>query len=460
MPSTTYPTTACTIAPDAGEVTPALLPDFAAFCVQTGLPRLVAIHLTLSMKEVVHTVWAKCLTLVLSIALGLPSMKAIDEALRPLTALATQLGLPGFPEQSGMQRFVRAFTGSHLEELRDLHQALFRAQTALRPPPDGAPLAAVVDFDGVGLLATRTHPQLDTGDYVPVFDKGHLFARKGYFAQAQGKTGYQVVLAYVGAVHEVLSLFLDPGNATPRHRFYDLYYEVRTVLPEGIQLTFRFDGGITSGEYLEFLTDERCYALGKGHGKLARKLQGTIPAGAWVGVAPNQQAAEAGLQRVRGCRYPVRVVLLRTFDGRKTTYSCLLTTIPEAVLDTLQLVELYHARVSIEAWIKEGRQALHFDHLRTTGFRAAEAFLLFVILAQNLLTWCWRDRFGGTALAEVGLQRLVEFVRLPARLTRTATGRLVLELLVDSPAARALVRAFAALVPPAAVQLPLPAPFG
>ncbi len=120
MPSAASPTSARMIAPDASQVTPALLPDFAAFCVQLGLPELVATNLPVPLKAVVHTIWAKCLTLVLSVALGRRSMKAIDANLRPLTTVAHHLGLPGFPEQSEMQRFRRALDGYQIEGLRDL----------------------------------------------------------------------------------------------------------------------------------------------------------------------------------------------------------------------------------------------------------------------------------------------------------------------------------------------------
>jgi hypothetical protein len=56
---------------------------------------------------------------------------------------------------------------------------------------------------------------------------------------------------------EVIAHLLDPGDVSPRSRFYDLYYQTLENLddPE-IRLLFRFDGGITLGEIIEFLINE------------------------------------------------------------------------------------------------------------------------------------------------------------------------------------------------------------
>ena len=157
----------------------------------------------------------------------------------------------------------------------------------------------VIDLDGFGLLAKRKRG-LDFREFEFFFpDRGHVFARKGYFAHYPGKEGYQVFVAYTGRLEDVIAHLLDPGNASPRSRFYDLYYETLEALDDPtLTLVWRFDGGIMSGEIVEFLIDEGQLFITKGNNsRTSRRLARRANNKMWEWVSPNQQAVNWTLDK-------------------------------------------------------------------------------------------------------------------------------------------------------------------
>jgi hypothetical protein len=154
------------------------------------------------------------------------------------------VGQEQFPDQSGINRFLRRFTPVEIDDLRLIHGVTLRQYGEARHAE-----VLIVDLDGFGLLA-KGKGGLDFREFDFVFrGRGHVFARKGYFAHYPGKEGYHVFIAYTGQYGEVIAHLLEPGNVSPRSRFYDLYYQVLENLDgTKARLLFRFDGGITSGE--------------------------------------------------------------------------------------------------------------------------------------------------------------------------------------------------------------------
>jgi hypothetical protein len=303
----------------------------------------------------------------------------------------------------------------------------------------------VIDLDGFGLLA-KWKRGLDFRQFELVFrGRGHVFACKGYFAHYPGKEGYHVFVAYTGQYGEVITYLPDPGNASPRSRFYDLYYQTLENLdsPE-IRLLFRFDGGVTSGKIIEFLIDEGHLVLSKGNNsRTSRRLARRANNDAWEWVSPNQQANDLGWIKIPGCRHRVRVILLRTFRRDKVVYSHLILNIPAEVLSVKEAVDLYNARQTVESMIKKSRQVLWISHLRTSHYWGLQSFVAFGFLAHNLLTWFQRDVFGDTGLGDLGLKRFVQdFMRLPAQVQEA--GRTIrIKLMVAHADAHALVAAIA-----------------
>lgn len=431
----------CEIVKEEECVTPALLIPLEMYAREIGFfDHLV--HLQLDMKEVKHTVLSKAVTQILNIAIGSPYNKDIDTELRPNREAANVVGQEQFPDQSGINRFLRRFTPTQVEDLILIHGLTLRQYGEVRQAE-----VVVIDLDGFGLLAKRRQG-LDFREFEFLFpERGHVFARKGYFAHYPGKEGYHVFVAYTGQYGEIIAHLLDPGNVSPRSRFYDLYYQVLENLDDtDIRLLFRFDGGITSGEIIEFLIDERQLFISKGNNsRTSRRLARRANNDAWEWVSPNQRANDLGWIKIPNCRHRVRVIVLCTFRRDKVVYSHLILNIPVEVLGVKEAVELYNARQTAESMIKESRRVLWIGHLRTGHYWGLQAFVAFGFLAHNLLTWFQRDIFGDTGLGDLGLKRFVQdFMRLPAQVQRV--GRTIrIKLLAAHANARALVTAIASI---------------
>lgn len=431
----------CEIAEEEERITPALLIPLAMYAQEIGFFEHLA-HLQLDIKEVKHTVVDKAVTQILNIALGSPYNQDINTDLYPNRQAATVVGQEQFPEQSGINRFLRRFTPLQLEDLALIHRLTLGQYGEVCQAE-----VVVIDLDGFGLLAKQKRG-LDLHQFDFVFpERGHVFARKGYFAHYPGKEGYHVFVAYTGQYGEVIAHLLDPGDVSPRRRFYDLYYQTLENLDKpALRLLFRFDGGITSGEIIEFLMDEGHLFISKGNNShTSRRLARRANNAAWEWVSSNQQANDLGWVKIPHCRHRVRVIGLRTFRDGKTVYSHLILNIPAEVLGVKEAVDLYNARQTVESMIKEGRRVLWIGHLRTGHYWGLQAFVAFGFLAHNLLTWFQRDVFGDTGLGDLGLKRFVQdFMRLPAVVQKV--GRTIrIKLLVAHADARALVAAIASL---------------
>lgn len=437
----THFTMFCEIAEEEERVTPALLIPLEMYAQEIGFfDHLV--HLQPNIKEVKHTVLDKAVTQILNIAIGSAYNKDIDTELRPDRQAANAVGQEQFPDQSGINRFLQRFTPIELEDLALIHGLTLHQYGEVSQAE-----VVVIDLDGFGLLAKQKRG-LDFREFEFVFrGRGHVFARQGYFAHYPGKEGYLVFVAYTGQYGEVVAFLLDPGNVSPRSRFYDLYYQVRENLdnPE-IRLLFRFDGGITSGEIIEFLIDEGHLVLSKGNNsRTSRRLARWANNKAWEWVSPNQQANDLGWIKIPGCRHRVRVILLRTFRRDKVVYSHLILNIPAEVLSVKEAVDLYNARQTVESMIKESRRVLWIGHLRTGHYWGLQAFVAFGFLAHNLLTWFQRDVFGDTGLGDLGLKRFVQdFMRLPAQVQKVGPT-IRIKLMVAHADAHALVASIASI---------------
>lgn len=439
---------------------PALLVPFLAWLRERGLlePLEAAAEEMLSrhMRTRLHSPFDKLMTDVIAMAAATTTNFEVSTLLRPCLPLAEAAGQPaGFADHSGMSRFHVCFGDGAGETFRLTGQQALASHSLLREGNGGM----VVDLDGTGFLTITEG------------------SRRGYFGpRAQGKTGLQWHLATASplgvfpTVRERLVAFLDPGNIPTKCRFYDLFWEVLDVLDQmGLvekldedgrpitrrPLLWRFDGGITCGEFMEFLIELNQHAISRGHdGRTAPKMIREIGHLNWHWVSPNQEAAEGGQRLVRNCRYPLRVILLRNHQPKgDLKHSHLLTTLRINAVPLAEAVALapdrpeasdpppieaddpgrrvfaaaaleagtdsYNGRQTIEAAIKEEKRVLHRDHQRTHSFVANEALAQLGLHVANLLTWFKQDLFGDTPLQELGLGRFVhQALLLPAKLRK------------------------------------------
>ena len=175
----------------------------------------------------------------------------------------------------------------------------------------------------------------------------------------------------------------------------------------------------------------------------------------WVELSPIKWIADLGVGPVSPARPDVacRRLLVRATGARhRAGYTAIVTNLPPDELPAVELEPFYEARQTIEGWLSEATDALQLKGLWSRSFDGLEAFLLHAMLASDLLNW-WERRqlLPGSSLPHLGLRQLIgRVIALPARVLRTAEGRLALLLPPTHPYARRLVPAAAAW------QLPLP----
>jgi hypothetical protein len=404
------------------------------YATEIGLFSLLERLLHVTMKTVVYSPLYKAQTVIASLVLGCAHTKAINATLGEEVAAANYLGMPRFPDQSQINRYLTRFTEANVRELGDVQTRVLRQQSHARR----AAGLLVVDIDQCGVVANG---------------KTYEFHRKGYFPRKRGEEGYQVSLAYIGAYEEAIQLYLDPGNAHCTHRLADLLRDVdRLFGPEdtAIALIRRLDAGYDSAAHRALLAGLPGYVVLKGaSGALARRLAQGVAVQEWLPVADDVHGVEvapdeSGLRRL--------VYELHQADGT-VDYALLYTSLPAAAWGVGRLFAFYNARTTIEAFIAASRHVYNIQNLRSRKFHAIYAFLRFVVLTHNLLHWAKQARLAQTELVSATTHHLVSYVaRVRARIHWD--GHWHLRILPSSRWATLLIEALTR--PPRPVQLALP----
>ena len=404
------------------------------YATEIGLFSLLERLLHVTMKTVRYSPLSKAQTVIASLVLGCAHTKASNETLGEEVAAANYLGLPRFPDQSQINRYLTRFTEANVSELGAVQTQVLRQQSQARRTAG----LLVVDIDQCGVVANG---------------KTYEFHRKGYFPRKRGEEGYQVSLAYIGAYEEAVQVYLDPGNAHWTHRLADLLHDVdRLFGPEdtAIELIRRLDAGYDSAAHRQMLAGLPGYVVLKGAScALARRLAQGVPLQEWLPVADDVHGVEVppdetGLRRL--------VYELHQADGT-VDYALLYTTLPAADWNVGRLFAFYNERTTIEAFIAASRHVYNIQNLRSRRFHAIYAFLRFVVLTHNLLLWAKQARLTRTELAAATTRHLVQHVaRVRAHIRWD--GRWHIMILRSSRWATLLIEALTRPTQP--VQLALP----
>lgn len=342
------------------------------------------------MKTVTFSPLNKAQTIIASLVMGCKHTQDTNDVLPHELAAANYLGMPRFPEQSQINRYLTRFTTDNVAQWREVHARLFMDQSYARR----AVGSIVVDIDQCGLVASG---------------KTYEFARKGYFPHKRGEQGYQVSAAYVGAYEEAVQLYLDPGNVVSKQRLADLLRDVDRQLATdnpGVVVIRRLDAGYDSGENRRVLAGLPGYFLLKSaESHSAAALAQRLPVNAWLPVVEGVHGVE--LPTYDGLRYVLYEFYLP--EGQRE-YSMLVTNLPADDFGVVRLFEFYNQRTTIEAFFCQARQVFPIHTLRSRHFNAIAAFLHFVFLTHNLIQWVKRTRLAQTDLANASLRHLVDKV--------------------------------------------------
>jgi len=326
------------------------------------------------MKEVIHTVQMKIVTLLLSYTIACHSSNAIDTELRPEIVATQLLGIEQFADDSTFSRFFARIDPGAIEDLRNVRDFLYEVHSLARHL-DGI---VIVDIDGTGLEV-----------------KGNQFelANEGYFANTKGAIGYQLSIACASnARKEVLAHILTPGHESSANHFWHVLYDVGSALGFLDERVFiRADRAYGIGAYVHHLLQLGVGFLIKGRDprtakKWVNRLGGSIR---WIETDRNCWVADIGHRKMPSCPKLVRIILTRIFNPKtgKYSYSYFITTLPWSQCTAWDIFHFYNKRVTIEKLIERCKNIWHISHMPTHHFWGLKFYFELRFLAHNLVLW-------------------------------------------------------------------------
>jgi hypothetical protein len=435
---------------------------FAArdYAEQVGLLGGFGEHVHLKMKKRVYTVADKLATLWASVVVGCDHTVEINTKLGGHEqALAKAFGLERFPEQSQINRLLRACRPETVTQVQHLHLDLLAAHSQARDRANWRRLATgervlVADLDQRGLVVSGTTYEL---------------AESGHFGRKRGRRGYQLSTLFLGgAIGELVDEYLDGARTPAAARIDDLLASLKRVCKRlGIKRsevvirgdaqygtpyiiakieTYRFGyffKGISPAHARTLVRDvgeqtvfECVQTSGAGAQHwladlgecthTGRRQDGTRPAieartlaGVWVQWV-----------RPRGTRPGPSVRARREALGqarcRQITHECFVTSLSAAQLALGDSLAFYNERQTIERYFADEQNALGARHVRTHYHAGAAVFQWVVAIANNVLRWMRRRVWHDTPLEGVGLKRLIKhYFQIPGRVVLTGATRVI-----------------------------------
>lgn len=415
------------------ETVSAFLMMFLEYATEIGAFRLLESLVKVKMKAVWYSVLHKAQTVIASLVMGCEHTKAINDVLGEERAAANYLGMPRFPDQSQINRYLTRMDSDNVAQLGEVHAQLFEAHSQARR----AAGLIVVDIDQCGLV---------------VNGKTYEWARKGYFPRKRGEMGYQLSAAYIGAYQEAVQVYLEPGNSHCKSRLNDLLADIERLLltdNPGVQVIRRLDAGYDSADNRRRLATLPGYFILKGaDSKLAHRLTQVARLQDWLPVAEGVHGVEVETQD------GVRCLLYEFYlgDGR-LEYALLYTNLPNTDFGLIRAFEFYNERTTIEAFFAASRHVFNIQSMRSRKFNAIFAFLRFVFLTHNLIHWAKSARLADSEFEHASTRELVDkFTRVRAYVCWE--GRWRVSIIGASRWAIALLQTLSR--PPRPVQLAFP----
>ena len=124
-------------------------------------------------------------------------------------------------------------------------------------------------------------------------------------------------------------------------------------------------------------------------------------------------------------RYRARIVVFRSVSKKKEEekkketnddkkrrkkkeFWHLVTNLHESLYTPKQLLEMYHEREAMEAYIKTDKSGLHLKNLRTRSLTGIRAFLLLTCMVHNLIVHAIRSMKSVIKHGSMGVKAFVE----------------------------------------------------
>ena len=411
------------------EKTSAWLAGFIKFARTIGALDLLE-QVKVKMKEVNYTVHQKMITLLLSIIMGCKYTSDVNHKLVPDTVAANMFDMKRFPDQSQINELIRRIDEKGIEQLASVHHQMFMQNAQCLSVPG----FVVVDIDQSGLIASG---------------KTYEAAQKGYFSKKKNQKGYQLSAAFCGESSETISLYLDPGNTHCSARFDDLVKDTLVKLSDVAKehrLILRIDSGYGSDDNINKIRDKVLFVAKAYSTVRAANIAKTIKKEDWKEVNGCVDVFE--LPIMKGLRH----IVVRTLTSKGSfEYTMLVSNIPSGRMSAIEMFHFYNKRQTIEAFFKTCKNVYHIKNLRTRKFNGIYAFLWFVFISHNLLSWFKSTVLSDTELEGIGTKTLIEKLGfITAEVKQTAQT-----IIVTLPGINALARKFVDCMQPKYEQISL-----
>ena len=322
-----------------------------------------------------------CLGLLVLPLLGISRIGQMNERLSNETELAKLLSLPRFFDQSTAHEYLNRFTKWHVKQLdRVNHQLLVRHGNCTSSG------IIIVDIDA------QTHT---------LESRKREKAVVGFNRKKRGKPCYQWNVAFVcgEAVAQCLSAGKKVKAKPPL--FTHCRSELLELLDDVIQklatdlVILRLDGGYLSGEILNTLWDKGLQII------IPCRYDWILSQGVvlyepnWQQIDESTRLYDVGISGVVStCHHPFRVVLVEKkqepFPASKSQRKLFRYAICENLafnLDAKGVYDFYHSRQTIEQFFKESTGPFCAGKMPSQKFRANEAYLQLVTIAENCMLW-------------------------------------------------------------------------
>lgn len=313
-----------------------------------------------------------CLGLMMLPILGISRIGQITERMSNETQLAKLMGLPRFFSQSTAHEYLNRFSKWHVSQLDAInHQLLLRHGYCSTQP------IGIIDVDA------QTHT---------LESRQREKAVVGFNRKKRGKPCYQWNVAFV--CQEAVAQRLVAGNTHCQQVLMELLDEVSQKLKTDLMI-LRLDGGYLSGALLNTLWERGLQII------IACRYDWILSQGVvlsepnWQQIDDNTRLYDVGKSGVVStCDHSFRVVLVEKkqtpFPGSKSQRKLFRYAICENLafrLDAKGVYNCYHGRQTIEQFFKESTGPFSAGKMPSQQFRANEAYLQLVTIAENCMLW-------------------------------------------------------------------------
>lgn len=378
------------------------------FCSKIKLRWLIQNHVKLRQRKGDYAPVDLILALMYCIMAGLRRINK-TEVLQYNGAFLSLLGLPRFPDQTTLRRFLKRFPPRAIRQLVSLHDHL---RTKLFPLPK-----------------VRTTLTLDLDSVVLTVYGKLQFARVGYNPRKHGRRSYHPLLCFEAHLQEFWHGSLRPGDAGASTGVVPFMSLCFGKIPKQItrsRVRIRGDSGFFGRRVIEFLDGSgagyvivaREYSTIKARARECRfrKLGNSFEVGEFQYKPLKWEHSHRFVVVRRPIpQDPVEAQQLTLFKDRRYAYHAVVTNLKA---HPWRVWRFYSKRAIIEKDIRELLYDYSLGKIPTVDWVANVAFFQMLLFAYNIVHWFKRLCLPKEYLYATLDTIRTDFLVLPAKLTK------------------------------------------